>query len=921
MVTGLLTTKLFLPQTRAERVVRQRLLAQFDEALHPGMRLVLISAPAGFGKTTLLAEWLVHSGLPCAWLALDGDDNTPRQFLTYLLAAIARVLPGQTHETQALLDASRTGQETTTPKIILQSLINELAALPAQPPLIVALDDFQAITSAEIRESMVYLLENLPQGVRLAVASRSDPPFPLARLRARGQMVELRAADLQFSSAEAAELLRQTMRASEPLPEQTVQMLIERTEGWAAGLQMAALAIKTAPVDGTNTLLQNFSGSHRFVLDYLAEEVLSRLPEATLTFLLETSILARFDAALSAEVAREAFASPGEAQAQALLEELDRANLFLIALDDERRWFRYHHLFADLLRTRLKANPPAAPAVLHQRAAAWFEQSGLPTEAIRHALAAGEAGSPEAYPRAVRLVEQHAIELLRRGALNDVSGWIQLLPPERSAERPMFHLAHAWTNLFAGRIPDALELAQQAEARRDSLSTAEQTELAGYCSAIRCHAALMMGALADVDHYAARVETVFPDPALWARTFTTWTVGYSARIQGELDRAAACFLHVYHTGVGQHDPWGTAMGATDLGVVRRIQGRLCEAREVFDSALAMLEQHRARSHGYTARLLTAYAQVLYDQNSLEDALSLLREAKHLTARWENPNHGVYTSLGLVRLYSAQGNFTAAQAEIRDAEALARLLPVVQTLASSLQVARGNVDLAQGIVPGSSPALQAMLNHIETQETPASEAALNVWSYCIRALLANSDFPRALRLAEIAARATHHSGRITACLEFTIAQALAAYFQGQSETALTALEHAASLAEPEGIVRPFLDIQQIPGGEAALTPLLEGLRRRRPHYSGFAARLLGQDKPPPADTQADRGTQHVLVEPLSEREREVLRLMAEGLTNAQIAERLILSTGTIKAHTANIFRKLDASNRTQAVALARAWKLL
>lgn len=944
MAAPLLTTKLFIPPVRAQRVQRARLLARLGVLLDASTRLALISAPAGFGKTSLLAEWIKQRGRPAAWVSLDAGDNSADLFFAYLAAAVERARPGALRETGAMLRAGAPPP----PEAVRVMLVVELAALDPDDPLVIVLDDYQFIYSAEVRDATAFLLDHLLPGARLIIATRADPGLPLARLRASGQMVELRAADLRFTVQETGEFLRQSLEQAktaltETALEETAAALASRTEGWAAGLQMAAVALQTSPQADLAAFVRNFSGSHRFVLDYLAEEVLARLPDETVQFLLHTSALDRFCAGLCAEILddRQGALQEREARCQTVLEALERANLFLIPLDGERCWFRYHHLFADLLRARLNQAPGSSTALVLRRASLWFEKNGCQGEAIQYALASA-AAEPQAeqkdldYERAARLVEQHTVALLARGELHELQAWDRKLPPHLAQQRPWLAVYRAWLMNFAGRLSEVEPALQQAEESLARLPAAEQDLIKGHLAAVRCYQALFSPKPARVFELFEIVKAKLPE-GNWSRGVAEWALGYILRATGSLEQAREVFAHL--AAASAADPWRMAMAVTDLGVVLRMQGRLREAMEVFRSGLRFVEEHGARKNGYTGRLLTALATALYDRHELAEARVCLEEAVVLNEHWRNPNHLVYSYLNLARVAAAGGDFIEARRLLAAAERTVREMPVLSTLAQSLQGAVLGLELAQGSPPAPGGALeeqiQADLASPGEEGSPFDEVAENRRMLFSRVLLAQRRPTEALRLLDGLIRTARRGGRGMVLVEALAMQSLGNYLKSEPAAALASFEEAARLAAPEAALRPIADLDALVRG--ALEQLAAALRRRAPELQGFLDRLLqiteaSQAAPemlegkeagaPPATLQkpaalAESPVKKLeLYEPLSEREREVLALLAEGLTNAQVAARLVISPGTVKAHTANIFRKLDAANRTQAVVIAR-----
>ncbi len=915
MVQPLLSTKLFLPQVRAGRVQRERLLSRLDALLNPAASIGLISAPAGFGKTSLLAEWIHRTGKDSAWLSVDAGDNHAGSFIKYLCAALERARPGLSSQTSA----AHSGQPQPTPGDLLHTLINELAAKTSPDNLlIIALDDVHIITSQETRDCLGFLAEHLPPGARLAIASRADPSLPLARMRAGGRIVELRAADLRFTAQEAADFLQHSFAGLVHVSGETAAALAERTEGWAAGLQMAAVAMQAAPGTDPAQFVRSFTGSHRFVLDYLAEEVLSRLPEETVQFLLHTSVLERFCAGLCSAVL------PADSQpssAQDMLETLERANLFLIPLDAERRWYRYHHLFADLLRARLKQVAPDAPARLHRRAADWFEQQELVGEAIQHALAAGVStlDGVSGYEQAARLVETHTFALFVRGELDGLQNWMRLLPDDLADSRPWLCVQKAWMLVFAGRLAEVEPLLRKVEANLSAIQPEDRTALEGHCAAMRC---FMLVFAPDNRPIFTQIKLVEEKLSLgsWARGVASWAVGFVLREQGDLVQSSSIFEILLQERLRASDPWGVAMAATDLGLVRRQQGRAAEALRVFRQALEFVEERGARGMGYTARLLTAVSSVLYDRGELDAAYNLLEEAVALTVRWHNPNHTLFANLNKARVLAARGDLRAAAGIVEAAEDSLRSLPVAAGLAQSVHSMRMTLSLAGGHIPPPADS-----ENIADETPPYSEVAEARLLLRSRVLLLQRRLTEAMHLLDLLESSARSRARVLALIDILTLKALALHFQADDrEAPLRPLEEALTLAAPENVLRPMIDSAL--AQEDTLRQLLRALRRSLvqrgigsslPEFIDriLAALPLNADNPAAGSPAISAPLE--LIEPLSARELEVLNLLAQGLTNAQIAERLVISKGTVKAHTTNIYRKLDAENRTQAVAISRA----
>jgi LuxR family transcriptional regulator, maltose regulon positive regulatory protein len=585
--TPLLSTKLFLPAPRPTLVPRPRLTARLNEGLnHP---LTLVSAPAGSGKTTLLSEWRASERsrrYTLAWLSLDQHDNDIVRFLTYLIAAVAKVRPGFGETPRALLHSPQPPEAQT----ILTHLISELGEL--EMPLALVLDDYHLITARPIHDALAFLLDHLPPQIPLVILTRADPPLTLARLRARNQLTEIRAADLRFTTEEAAAFLHRTMGLS--LSPQDVAALEARTEGWIAGLQLAALSMQgRSDITGFVTA---FTGSHTYVAEYLAEEVLEHQPEGVQTFLLQTSILERLNPELCEAVT-------GRPDGQAVLTALHRANLFVIPLDDAGQWFRYHHLFADLLQARLRQTLSAdAIAALHQRAAAWYEQNGFAVEAVNHSLAAKDFDS------AARLVEQNAEAMITRGELATLLQWIEALPSEVTQRRPASILAKAWVLTLAGAVQQVEPLLQQAEAQID---TGDETwmarEVRGNAAAIRAYFTMLGGDYERALELAERAEALLPAASVedgfaatsntWARSVLPYTLGVAYRGQGQYEKAAEAFARETQLGEASRNMIVWATGVTEMINTGRGRGRLRQAVETGRQALQQMRDQGAFAFG------------------------------------------------------------------------------------------------------------------------------------------------------------------------------------------------------------------------------------------------------------------------------------------------------------------------------------
>jgi LuxR family transcriptional regulator, maltose regulon positive regulatory protein len=955
----LIHTKLRLPFTRAELVPRPRLQEQIAQGLRGP--LTLITAPAGFGKTTLVASCIAGCAFPVAWLSLDKDDNQARRFLNHLVTALQEADHTIGYEAAQLMLAPHQAP----PETILTSLINDLDSAGREIALV--LDDYHFIRKQAVHSAVAFLLEHQPHTFHLILISRSDPPLPLARLRAHGQMVELRGADLSFTEPEAAQFLNDVMGLC--LDAELVAMIDERTEGWVAGLQMAALSMRDRKA--VAEFIKGFSGTNRYILDYLLEEVLNSQSLEIQRFLLFTSILERLsaplcDAMLAQDVRakyEDAERSSGSAahplhHSASILEYVERANLFLIPLDDGRIWYRYHHLFADLLRARLDQIYPGLASPLHLRAAAWLEHAGMMVDAVNHTLAAGE------YDRAAHMVEENTTHLLAQGELHALISWIEALPAQLRLARPWLSIHQAYALAFAGRAAEVLPLLAQAEATLDpttvagevddtspspgtdtALPVAEGGSLAGAIAAIRAMVAVMTGQDTEAIPPARRAQELLPAERLWDRAAAAWALGYALHSQGHLLEARAAFEEQVQLGRAMNNIWTLVTGLTDLAQVLRDQGKLPQARALLEEALTEAGHHGARNAGFIARTESNLAGLLYEQNELSAAKQLLSDALTHARFWPNPNHFAFTYAILARVRLAEHDLHGACTSIGEADRVSKSAALTRLNRRMVEANLVRVWLARQaagvhLAVGNSLADQAdalmaawrveLAGSSESMDEATETAALTLARVSLAAGRSSEALPLLERVTQSARAGGQTDGVIRALVLTAIALQASPALQhrpaeqargaGERAPALTALEHVLGLAEPGGYVRVFLD-----EGRPVQTLLAQwlahagaGSLRDYVIYllSNFALELHNG-----ATVQEQAASTGNLVEPLSQRELEVLHLIALGSTNQEIARQLIVSRGTIKAHTASIYRKLDVANRTEAVARARQLKIL
>jgi LuxR family maltose regulon positive regulatory protein len=908
----LLVTKLHVPRPRPGFVPRPRLARALDEGLAKGR--VLVCAPAGSGKTALLADWARGGGRRAAWLGLDGGDSDPARFWRYAVAALDGVRPGLAGRIGPLLGPPPPPSSAA----LVTAVVNELAARPGDGEVLLVLDDYHLVDPGPVHASVAFLLENLPPGLRVVVSSRADPPLPLARLRARGQLAELRAADLRFTGEEAAALLGEA--AGPGLPPAAVAALAARTEGWAAGLQLAGLSLR-GHADPAG-FAAAFSGSHRFVLDYLADEVLAGQAGPVRAFLLETSVLQRLSAGLCDAVT-------GRAGSQAMLAGIERAGLFLVPLDEVRGWWRYHHLFADLLRARLEAEQPGRVRALHRAAAAWCEDHSLADDAVRHALAAGDAAW------AARLVERHVEELLGRGEGVTLRRWLSALPAESLRRRPRLCLAQAYGAVMGFQL-DALESllgdAERAfaggggepyEAPADQAASV-LANVPAAIALLRAVLARLRGEGALAAGYNRQALALLGADDWLMRSFVRWNQAAADWQDGRLGPAERGLAGVLAERRASDEFFAgfLAMRACyDLGEVQRARGNLDAAQATYRQALEEAGEGSRAAH--TGMAHVGLAQVLYERNELTAALD------HANRGIERCRQLAYTSplaaglAVLARVRQAHGDAAGALEAIGEA-GQAGLSPQVIALLSPV---RARLLLAQGDVTAAAQwAKTAGLRPDDEPDYPREPAHLVL----ARVLLAQNNPGPALALLQRLLAAAAGQERAGSIAEIQALRALALAARGDRAGALGALTEAVTLAGRHGHVRVIADegapmhalLTRLSASQPGGGQQHEALRVDPGHLAALL-RACGQPEaaPPRGRAAATPGLTQPLTDPLTDRELEVLRLLAAGRSNQRIAHDLFLALDTVKKHVTHILGKLSAANRTEAAARARQLGLI
>jgi LuxR family maltose regulon positive regulatory protein len=889
MQADLLTVKLYVPPLRPTLIPRPRLTAAVSQAL--ARSLTLVSAPAGYGKTTLVSSWLHESGVPSAWLSLDEADNDPSRFLQYFMTALRTVVPTIQEDRPGMLQAIQPAPF----DALMSSLINEIMAHTA--PFVLVLDDFHIIHAQPVLEMLTFLLEHMPPAMHLVLLSRTDPPLPLARLRARAQLVDIRAGQLRFTADEIAAFLSE-MGLS--LPADDIAALEMRTEGWIASLQLAALSLQGR--QDIHSFLSAFAGSHAYIMDYLTEEVLNLQSEEVRSFLLQTSVLNRMCGPLCEAVVEAG--RPGFLGGQAMLETLEQKNLFVIPLDGERRWYRYHHLFADVLSRRLEHLYPQYLPRLHRRASQWYEQSGLVADAIRHALLAGDRD------RVAQLVVQNGCMLLMAGEVITLQQWIEAVE-SFSYTHPWLNILKAWALALTGH-PDQIEpLLQTAERLVAPLEpTPEVKIMLGAVAAARAYEANWHENTRLAADAAQQALEYLPDSdplSRSLRSLATDILGDASWLNDDLEAAEQAYTEAAQISRAASNMHMAIIVNANLAEILIEQGQLHRAARTLSESLQMATRPDGQLSPLVDGVYAGLSKISYERNRLEDAARYAHQCIEICNRWGSFGVQAAAYVLLAQSEHSQGNSERAQEAMRAAEQLERQHRFSPRQSIGVKSALARLWLAQGN--------QERPTHLVRQSgiTPDDEIPyLREPEYLIllRLLLAQGDYDAARPLSERLLQKAEAAGRVGRVIEILILQALALQGKRDMPHALATLDRAILLAQPEGYVRTFLD-----EGELMAKLLYQAQAHRV--GAGYASELLsagGQatsTTPPPAQ---------LLVEPLSMRELEVLKLIEAGHSNQEIAARLVISMPTVKRHISNIYAKLGAKSRTQAVSLGRELRL-
>jgi len=911
MATPILATKLYIPPPRPKIILRPRLIERLNESLSASRKLTIISASAGFGKTTLVSEWVAVCERPVAWLSLDEGDNDPACFLAYLVAALQTIAA---NIGAGVLGVLQTPQPPPIESILI-ALLNEIAAISDN--FVLVLDDYHLIDSKPVDNVLTFLLDHLPPQMHLVITTREDPSLPLPRYRVRGQLTELRAADLRFTPTEAAEFLNQLMGLK--LSEEDIAALETHTEGWIAGLQLAAISMQGH--QDTASFIKSFTGSHHFVLDYLVEEVLQQQPESIQTFLLRTSILDRLCGLLCDSV----LGSPS-ASGQETLEYLERANLFIVPLDNERRWYRYHHLFGELLRKRLgQSLVPGEIAELHMQASEWYEQNGFPSDAIHHAFAVKD------FERVAKIAELEWPAMHAGAQSIKWLGWMKILPEEIIRARPVLCVNCAWAFLNAGELEAAEAKMQDAEYWLEPTTvTGEKSDapsiemivvdeeqfksLPVVLVAARAYHAQAIGDISGTIKYTQRVLDLSPEgDSRWHRGASS-LLGLAQYASGNLDAA----YRAISDGLARAGPYDAISGNFLLAGIKLAQGQLNTALSIYEKAIRLVLERGEPMPLGTEDLYSGISELHRERGDLETAAQDLLTGRKLGEQVELPDWQHRWYIAQARLHETKGDLDGALDLLEEAERRFVRTPVpiirpIAALKTRIRIAQGKIAEALDWVRTRDLSVDDDISYLHEFEHMTLVRVLIAQE---KRGLVDGSIHDAQGLLERLLQAAEEGGRKGSVIEILVLQALAHEVQGNFPPALVSLERALTLAEPEGYVRIFVD-EGLPMARLLSEAAAHGVV---PDYIGKllavfeAEKRKSEDKPdlPPAQS---------LIEPLSQRELEVLQLIAQGLSNREIGERLFLALDTIKGHNRRIYDKLQVHSRTEAIARARELGLL
>jgi LuxR family maltose regulon positive regulatory protein len=867
--SDLLATKLYIPSIRNNLVPRQRLIQILNDAWQQDKKLILVSASAGYGKTTLVTEWVRGLNTKSAWISLDEADNDPVRFQTYLLAALQLIDKSIGEKTRPMLQSP----QPLPPEVLLTVLLNEITNIPT--PFILVLDDYHLIQTLQIHSQLDFLLEHQPPQMHLVIITREDPPLPLARLRARGQMVEIRQNDLRFLPEECTDFLQRVMGLN--LTGDDITALERRTEGWIVGLQLAAVSMQGR--DDLSNFVEAFTGSSHYVLDYLIDEVFKQQPADVQDFLLKTSILDRLSGSLCDAVANRT-------DSRILLDHLEHANLFVFPLDQSCNWYRYHRLFADLLRQRLHSTDSLSEKKLHQLASQWLVTEGFIPEAIQHSLAASD------WEKAADLIQENAVRMLASGELMTLISWLKALPNETIFARPELCQNYGWALTLTGQLNEADVYLQQAEN-----TTRDDETLLGPILVARAYHLRVRGDIPQAVDYARRALSILPKTDALSRGLAALTLGLAYWNIVNFQESEQAFLEVDRAAQQSNNHYARMTALSYLGNIQSVFGHLHRAVELYQQVIQLGGQSPPVAPAHIG-----LATLFYEWNQIDSAIEQAQIGIEQSQRTGNPlilSDG-YRILAII--HQGLGEAEASIAALKKADQLVDGHQVSPLARFRIAACHVQVALAQNNLTSA----QYWADQVtEPADTSLFDPCLGLIP--VHILIAQNKKSEAEQKLNILFDTACRKGCGTGMVEIRLLQALAA---DNHSDAFHFLHDALKMAQPEGFIRTFVDKGQ------PVKALLERLKSQGGEQKEYLLTILsafGELGRVPVPQE--------LVEPLSERELDVLWLLGQGLSNGEIAQRLIISVGTVKTHVHNIIDKLGVSSRAQAVAQARVLKLL
>jgi LuxR family maltose regulon positive regulatory protein len=886
MPTPLLSTKLYIPPIRTGLVPRPGLIELLDQGLE--RKLTLLSAPAGFGKTTLLSEWISQSKSPFAWVSLDKDDNDRVRFLAYCIAALRRI---NLNVDDQLLGTLQSPQQ---PHIetVLIPLINQITGMKDRFALV--LDDYQLIESREIHDALAFILDHQPPSLHLVIASRSDPPLPVARMRARGEINEVRASHLRFSIEEGDRFLNQVQGLN--LSRDDLESLVNRTEGWVAGLQMASLTLKKK-VDAS-AYIQDFAGSHDYIADYLTDEVISQQPGHIHDFLLKTSILDRLSGSLCDAVT-------GQQDSQQILKQLKGANLFVVSLDDEGQWYRYHRLFADLLHQRLLRSKPEVVPALYLKASEWFEVDGFTDHAIDYSLRGRH------FQRAAGLIERVAEQIIKRSEIAMFLRWLDELPEQLVRDRATLSIFYAWALLVRG---ERSHLA--ADYLNGVIPTNEQ--ILNRMRTVKAMLAMYQRNVPEAVALARQALEGLPEDDLFFRSLAAWNLSAALYISGDKEGGEKMLAEVARMSRASGNLLVAVVALCRLAMAKMQRGQLYEPKDLFEQALDLAVDGQRQTLPIACEAMIGLGKIHWQWNDLEAARKYLSEGTGLSQRWKQ-QVAIDGYVTLAHINQSLGDVYLADQMIEKAREIAA--KTLATEADDLYVAlnRASLWVRRGDLGAATRwAMQRGLGEflqkrelVSTQNVSADLIRRYELTIFARLLIAEHRLDEALQLLDLLLSFMEQNEILEKVIEIHILRSIAFQVEGKGERALSSLKKALRLARPERYLRPFLDERP------ALVKLLEKMSAQGIEDAHWLIESLLQSQS--GSTIQSKTTE--ITEPLSDREMEVLHLLVTDLTVPEIAEKLYISVSTVRSHVKNIYNKLDAHSRFEAVSKAKDADLL